>query len=232
MHWSDAITLSSPYRWTMLGGIVLTAMLWFLRTKRDPELFIIYVGALGGAFIGAKLAYLFAEGWEAWQSPERWLRIATGKSVLGGILGGYAGVEIMKRLIGHAASTGDLFAPIIPLGIALGRVGCWLHGCCLGVPMADAWWAVRDKAGVCRWPSSQVELLFQLLILVLIVAMRHRWAGRLFYVYLLAYGVFRFLHEWLRETPKWWGVVSGYQIIALVMAFIGLRMLRRQMSRS
>ncbi len=216
----------------MLGGIALTAGLWFLRTKRNPNLLIIYVGALGGAFLGAKLAYLFAEGGVVWHSPDRWLLIATGKSVLGGILGGYAGVETMKHLVGHKASTGDLFAPIIPLGIALGRVGCWLHGCCLGIPITDGWGGVRDKEGVCRWPSSQVELLFQLGMFAVIVAMRHRWAGRLFYVYLVAYGVFRFLHEWLRETPKWWGIVSGYQIIALAMAVVGVRMLRKEKSRS
>ena len=224
MHWSDAFTFSSPYRWTMLGGIVLTALLWFLRTKRNPDLFIIYIGALGGAFLGAKLAYLFAEGWVAWQSPDRWVLIATGKSVLGGILGGYAGVETMKSLVGHKTSTGDLFAPIIPLGIALGRAGCWLHGCCLGIPLADGW-GLRDRAGVSRWPSSQVELLFQLAIFALIIAMRRRWAGRLFYVYLFAYGTFRLLHEWLRDTPKWWGLISGYQIIALAMAVMGARKL-------
>ena len=222
MHWSDALSVSSPYRWTMLGGILLTALLWYIRTQRNPDLFIIYVGALGGAFIGAKIAFLIAEGATIWPSPDRWLLVAAGKSVVGGILGGYLGVEGMKALIGHRESTGDLFAPIIPLGVALGRVGCWLHGCCLGVPMAEGWWSLKDKHGVSRWPSSQVELLFQVLAFGIIVAMRKRWAGRLFPFYLAAYGTFRFVHEWLRDTPKWWGVISGYQVLALLMAGLGV----------
>lgn len=211
----------------MLGAIVLTAMIWYRRTRRNPELFVVYLGALGGAFLGAKLAYLMAEGWEAWQSPHRWLMIATGKSVLGGILGGYAGVELMKHLIGHAASTGDLFAPIIPLGITLGRVGCWLHGCCLGIVMPEGWWGLQDREGICRWPASQAELVFQVAMLAVILTMRRRWEGRLFYFYLAGYGTFRFFHEWLRDTPKWWGLVSGYQVIALVMAVLGVMQWRR-----
>ena len=227
MHWSDTLSLASPYRWTMLGGIVLTAYLWFKRTRSNPELFVVYIGALGGAFVGAKLAYLLAEGWQAWQSTNRWLLNATGKSVVGGILGGYVGVEGMKALIGHKKSTGDLFAPLIPLGVALGRVGCWFHGCCLGIPVAAHWWSLRDHQGVNRWPSAQVELAFQLVAFALIMAMRQRWAGRLFYFYLAAYGAFRFFHEWLRDTPKWWGLLSGYQALALVMALLGIWQWRR-----
>ncbi len=224
MHWSDAITVSSPYRWTMLGAIVLSAGLFFLRTRRDPHLLVVYVGALGGAFIGAKLAYLFAEGAVAWPSPQRWLLLATGKSVVGGILGGYAGVELMKRLIDHTESTGDLFAPLIPPGIALGRVGCVLHGCCLGQPMAGSWWTVADRAGTPRWPSSQVELVFQLFMLAVTLWLlkKPQWQGRVFFLYLACYGAFRFVHEWLRDTPKWLGLLSGYQVLALAMLLIGV----------
>lgn len=226
MHWSDSLQQSSPYRWTMLGAILLSALLWFLRTKRDPMMMAIYAGALGGAFIGAKLAYLFAERSVAWASPQRWLMLATGKSVLGGILGGYAGVEWMKRAIGHTQSTGDLFAPIIPLGIALGRVGCMLHGCCLGIASR---WGVCDARGVTRWPSSQIELGFQVVMfaITLVLLRRPRWQGRVFFLYMLSYGIFRFVHEWLRDTPKWWGMVGGYQVIALALALTGWHGLRR-----
>lgn len=230
MHWSDAFIVSSPYRWTMLGAIVLSAVLWFYRTKRNTDMLVVYVGALGGAFLGAKLAYIFAEWQVIWPSPERWLMMATGKSVVGGILGGYAGVEGMKRAIGHEKSTGDLFAPIIPLGIALGRVGCVLHGCCLGNAMPVAWWTVNDVHGQARWPSSQIELVFQLVMFAVTVMLLRRlsWQGRVFFLYLFCYGVFRFFHEWLRDTPKWFGWISGYQLLALVMLWLGLRKMHRK----
>lgn len=55
---------------------------------------------------------------EAWMFGSR--------SVLGGLTGAYAGVLIAKRLIGYREKTGDLFAPAVALGMAVGRIGCFL----------------------------------------------------------------------------------------------------------
>jgi phosphatidylglycerol:prolipoprotein diacylglycerol transferase len=224
-HWTDSL-VTGPYRWTMLAAILLSAAWWYFRSKRDPGLLPIYIGALGGAFLGAKLAYLIAEGWRDWPMPDRWLRLATGKSVIGGLLGGYAGVEGMKWLTGYRKMTGDLFAFIAPLGIAIGRVGCWLQGCCLGRPTSLKLLAARDALGVSRWPSAQVELVFQLGIFLALYSLRNhpRFRHRLFFLYLVAYGSFRFLHEWMRDTPQIIPGLSGYQILALGTAILGATM--------
>jgi phosphatidylglycerol:prolipoprotein diacylglycerol transferase len=228
-HWLDA-PLTSPYRWTMLGAIVLSAWYWLAKSRRDPTLLIIYIGALGGAFLGAKLAYVFSEGWRDWSMQERWLRLAAGKSVVGGLLGGYAGVEFMKWLMGYRKSTGDLFALIVPLGIALGRVGCWLQGCCLGKPTSLKFLAICDRQGVARWPASQMELLFQMVMFAVLLILKRRggWEGRLFFLYLFYYGIFRFFHEFLRDTPTMFAGLSGYQWLSVAMAAVGAVMLRRR----
>ena len=225
MHWSDSLS-AGPYRWTMLAAIVLSAAWWFFKSKRDPGLLPIYLGALGGAFLGAKLAYLFAEGWRDWPMEDRWLRLATGKSVLGGLLGGYAGVEGMKCLTVYRQTTGDLFAFIAPLGIALGRIGCWLQGCCQGRPTTMNLLAARDAFGVPRWPSAQAELVFQLVMFGLLLMLRNdaRFRGRLFFLYLAAYGAFRFLHEFMRDTPQLAAGLCGYLFLALVLAGLGVVM--------
>lgn len=215
------------YAVLLVTGIIVSAVYWFRCSSSDPALLVVYIGALGGAFLGAKLAYLFAEIWFAWGRPDFWLRVVTGKSVLGGLLGGYAGVEIMKKLVGHDKSTGDAFAVILPVGLMLGRVGCWLHGCCLGREVgAHFALALRDRDGIARWPSVQAEMTFLAVMLVLILVWKARgsFRDRLFFIFLAAYGAFRFLHEWLRDTPKWGGAVSGYQIIALAMAVLGVVM--------
>ncbi len=228
-HWTDTL-VTGPYRWTMLAAILLSAAWWFFRSKRDPGLLPIYIGALGGAFLGAKLAYIAAEGWHDWPMPDRWLRLATGKSVVGGLLGGYAGVEAMKWLTHYRRTTGDLFALIAPLGIALGRVGCWLQGCCQGRPTSLKLLAARDALGVARWPSAQVELVFQLAVFAVVFALRNdpRFRGRLFFLYLVIYGCFRFLHEWMRDTPQLFAGLSGYQFMALAMAVLGAAMFFRR----
>jgi len=118
---------------------------------------------------------------------------------------------------------------IVPVGILLGRVGCYLNGCCLGRPVAGVF-AARDMHGIARWPAPFVEGAFQIVILITILLLRRRGLlrDRLFFLYLTAYGLFRFAHEFMRDTPRIVAGLSGYQIIALGMAALGFAMLRRR----
>ena len=221
---------SSSYGWLMLAGIAVSAMFWARLARRDDRLLLVYVAALIGAFLGAKLAYLFAEGWRDLGQPGMWMRLATGKSILGALPGGYAGVELAKRWVGYRGVTGDWFAVIAPVGIILGRVGCWLHGCCLGRACEPAWFTLRDALGVERWPTVPVEIIFNLAMLACFFVLRQqrRLAGQHFHVYLIAYGLFRFTHEFLRDTPRVAGPISGYQLIALSLAAFGAWAFRRR----
>jgi phosphatidylglycerol:prolipoprotein diacylglycerol transferase len=65
-----------------------------------------------------------------------------------------------------------------------------------------------------------VEIGFQVLAIISLSLMRKRsiLPGQHFHLYLIAYGVFRFLHEFLRATPKPFLGLSGYQLIALALA--------------
>ncbi len=220
---------SPVYAACMAAGILISAIFWYRRSKGQSDLLLIYLGALIGGFAGAKIAYLLAEGWLEWSQPDRLLRWATGKSVLGGLLGAYAGVEWTKHLVGHKHSTGDAFAVIVPVGILLGRVGCFVNGCCLGKPSAGVF-AARDVQGIARWPAPFVEGAFQVIILAVILLLKRRGLlrDRLFFLYLAAYGVFRFLHEFMRDTPKIWLGLSGYQFISLAMTALGFVMLQRR----
>jgi phosphatidylglycerol:prolipoprotein diacylglycerol transferase len=71
----------------------------------------------------------------------------------------YLGVIIAKRLLGYTGVTGDWFAIIVPIGIMLGRVGCFLNGCCLGRVCKPQWFTMNDVNGVARWPAVPVESL-------------------------------------------------------------------------
>jgi len=215
---------STAYGWLMLAGIFVSILFWSRLAKRDSRLMFIYLAALAGAFLGAKLVYFGAEGWLHWHDKDRWIQFATGKSILGGLLGGYAGVEIAKRVLRYESATGDWFALIAPVGIALGRVGCLVHGCCLGRPCDASWFSTNDAAGVPRWPAASMELLFNGVMLGVIGFLRWRkiWPGQHFHLYLIAYGFFRFTHEFLRATPQVAGPFSGYQFAALSVAALGL----------
>ena len=216
--------LQNAYGLLLLAGIVVSLGLWSRLARRDDRLVMIYIAALTSAFLGAKLVYFAAEGWLHWHDPDRWIQFATGKSILGGLLGGYLGVEVSKRLLGYQSATGDWFALITPISLMLGRIGCALHGCCLGQPCPRAWYTVMDQDGVARWPSAAVEFLFNAVALALVLFCRRRalLPGQHFHLYLMAYGLFRFGHEMLRATPRLLGPFTGYQVAALAVLALGV----------
>jgi len=214
---------STAYGWLMLTGIFVSILFWSRLARRDERLMLIYIAALAGAFLGAKIVYLGAEGWLHWHDANRWVILATGKSITGALLGGYLAVQIAKHLLKYNDQTGDWFAVIVPVGIMLGRIGCMIQGCCLGKVCDANWFTVNDAHGVARWPASQMEFLFNAVMLGVILLLR--WGriapGQLFHIYLMAYGIFRFFHEFLRDTPQIFGPISGYQIAALLVALVG-----------
>ncbi|HTD88110.1 MAG TPA: prolipoprotein diacylglyceryl transferase family protein [Candidatus Binatia bacterium] len=213
-----------PYSWLMLAGIGVTLAFWIRVAGRDRRLLSIYLWGLVGALIGAKIIYFVAEGWMVLDRPDKWLRLATGKSIVGALLGGYAAVELAKKVLRYNKVTGDWFATITPIGIILGRIGCWLHGCCLGRPCEATWFSMNDAEGTPRWPAAPVELFFNVIMLALFLIWRrkNKFPGQHFHIYMITYGAFRFLHEFLRDSPRWFGPISGYHIAALLVCALGI----------
>ena len=220
-------------------GIVLSAHLVerAQTVGARQRLSLVFLGGLFGMAVGAKLGFVLAEGlWTiprdvpAW-SWRAWWWALSGKTVLGGLLGAYAGVEIAKRAVGHREPTGDLFALTVPASLMLGRVGCLVEGCCRGVALPhDAWYALHDIDGAPRWPAPVVELLFNALMLALFYGSQRvgrevsgaPLRGQLFHLYLIAYGAFRFVHEGWRDTPRLHAGVTGYRVLALLVLGLGL----------
>jgi phosphatidylglycerol:prolipoprotein diacylglycerol transferase len=183
----------------------------------------IQVFTLIGALLGAKVAVLFGDlGWPfvPLKDPKQW--IFSGRSITGGLILGFLTAEVLKPLMRYPLPPNDRFATVLPFSVAIGRIGCLLAGCCAGKPF-DGPWAVRDAEGVLRHPAPIYEMLFQVTVGLVFVACLRRGAlrGRLFALYLISYGVFRFFSEFLRDTPLFaWGL-SGYQWLALMMLPLG-----------
>lgn len=215
--------VAGAYVGLMLAAIAITALVWTRMARENRQLPWIYVSGLVAAFVGSKLVYLLAEGWSDLAYPNWLLRWANGKTILGGLLAGYAGVEFAKRALGHREPTGDRFAIVVPIGIALGRMGCWVHGCCLGQPWTPGYWTQTDARGIARWPAVPLELGFNLLAAAALIALQRagRFRNQCFHLYLMAYGTFRFLHEFVRDTPRILGPFSGYHLAAAAVATLG-----------
>jgi phosphatidylglycerol:prolipoprotein diacylglycerol transferase len=194
--------------------------------QRWPGYNWVLVGALLGAVIGAKLGMLM---FEPTLQFERMLSLDfTGKTVVGGLIGGYLGVELAKKWVGITQSTGDAFAVALPLAQAVGRLGCLLNGCCYGTGW-DGPGAVT-LGGAARHPTQ----VYESVILVGLAGwlwsrrLRPAPAGHLFRRYLVGYAVIRFALEFLRGDPSvTLGPLSLVQWVCLVAAGLFGFLIRR-----
>jgi prolipoprotein diacylglyceryltransferase len=140
------------------------------------------------------------------------------KSILGGLTGAYGGALLGKRIAGYESRTGDLFAPAVAIGMAVGRIGCLLAEA-PGRPTSLPWGvhvpaAYAGSVGYCpgcatgaaMHPSFVYEIAFHLLAFAALWRLRGRPlpAGETLTLYLAAYGVFRFAVEFTRANETVW----------------------------
>jgi phosphatidylglycerol:prolipoprotein diacylglycerol transferase len=175
------------------------------------------------AILGAKLVVLMGDfGWPMMPFHDWADLLTSGRSIVGALLFGFLVAEGLKPWLKYSLPPNDRFAVILPFSVATGRLGCWMSGCCLGIPMSGPF-AVTGIDGVPRFPAALVEMAFHLLAGTLLILLWRRalLAGRLFAFYLVTYGVFRFATEHLRETPKVFSGFSAYQWFSMMMVLAG-----------
>jgi prolipoprotein diacylglyceryltransferase len=132
--------------------------------------------------------------------------------VLGGLAGAYAGALVGKRLAGYPHRTGALFAPAVALGLAVGRVGCFLTEP-VGRP-TDLPWALRGAH-----PSFLYEIAFHAAAFAVLLALRDRLAdpADLLVGYLAAYAIFRLWAETTRTNEVLALGLTGSQWLVLLV---------------
>lgn len=190
----------------------------------------ILVGALFGALAGSKLLAFVESGADFWVhrfEPTYWMG---GKTILGGLLGGWFGVEVAKTLAGVHHSTGDAFVFPLILGMAIGRIGCFLtglddhtYGIATRLP-----WGINFGDGISRHPTQLYDIVFLIVLGLALAFVRRRSLpnGRLFLFFMASYCGWRFAVEFLKPTWKPIGV-SPIQIAGLCgLAFVIAKVMR------
>jgi phosphatidylglycerol---prolipoprotein diacylglyceryl transferase len=214
-----------------VGLGVLVATLVFLAEVRrrriaDDRIWVVVAGALiGGALLSRLGTWLQHVDLRRNASlVEQW---AYGnRSILSGLLGAYVGALVAKRLCGYRAKTGDLFAPAIAIGMAIGRVGCLLTelpGTPTGLPWAitltpaEAAAIPNAVAGVPLHPSFAYEIIFHLAAFAAVLWLRDRLTepGELFKLYLVGYATFRFAVEFVRGNEVVFAGLTRPQLFLL-----------------
>jgi phosphatidylglycerol:prolipoprotein diacylglycerol transferase len=205
----------------LLSLVVFVVVRHFV--PRPPELLrlpwhqrlLLGLSAFIGGALGAKVPFALGAS-EGLLSPVAWL--ADGKTITTGLIGAYLAVELAKWLMEIHVKTGDTFALPLACALVVGRWGCFCNGCCHGVP-TDLPWGRDFGDGVLRHPTQAYESLFHLgMAVVLWLLLREGWLrGQHLKLYLIAYGVYRFLTEYIRPEPiSAWGM-TFYQWVSLIL---------------
>lgn len=180
------------------------------------------VAAACGAAIGSKLLALINSPdtlLENLSHPVRFM--ASGKTMVGGLLGGWIAVEIVKRLSGVRERTGDLFAVPLCVGIAIGRIGCFLTGLpdhTYGIE-TDLPWGIDFGDGVSRHPTQLYEIVFVCLVALTITLRPPRESGMAFRFVLLSYLGFRLAVDFIKPGQPILGMTAIQWACAVALLY-------------
>jgi phosphatidylglycerol:prolipoprotein diacylglycerol transferase len=187
------------------------------------------LGAFVGAMIGAKLPFALAT-WDELISGAAWF--SSGKTILTGIVGGYFGVEIAKWCLDLKTRTGDSFVLPVAAAVAIGRLACFVGGCCYGAPTQLPWGVVFPRVDALpRHPTQLYESLFHAVMLLFFFRIQRTefLRGQRIKAYILLYAVYRFFSEFLRPEPRIAGGLTIYQFasLSIIVLFVTLWMVDR-----
>lgn len=220
------------------------------RLKYDTEIAsdIIFWSAVGGV-LGAKIYYLIENLDRTIQDPIGMIFSGSGLVFLGGLIGSIICVSIVlknRNLPWYLFA--DIIAPLIMIGYAIGRLGCFLVGDDYGLPSSLPWavsfpeglppTTISSFAAYYPWidtsgintevfkvhPTQLYESAVGILLFLFLWSRRkkNQRAGTMFFSYLLLAGIERFFIEFLRTNEKYlFDTFSGAQMISFLMIFVG-----------
>ncbi|MCE9582199.1 MAG: prolipoprotein diacylglyceryl transferase [Planctomycetes bacterium] len=187
-------------------------------------------GAMVGAIVGARLFHVLFEGQgqKYIDHPLEFFKVWNGGLVwYGGFIGAFLTclwMVVRKKV--HPWQLGDFVAPAISFGYAIGRLGCFMNGCCYGRP-SEKWGVVFEEIGdhVHRIPTQLYESASGLAIGLFLIWLlpRRKFRGQVWWAYVSLYAIARFTVEIWRDDPRGeYGPLMTSQWIALLMFPIGV----------
>ncbi|MEW6068333.1 MAG: prolipoprotein diacylglyceryl transferase [Nitrospirota bacterium] len=197
------------------------------------------------ALIGSRLFFILINAAHYLKNPLDIFKIWEGGLVFyGGLLFAVPVViwYVKKNNIG-IWRTGDIFAPSIAIGHAIGRVGCFSAGCCHGKIAESLPWAViftnpesLAPTNIPLHPTQLYESLGEFVNFLILIALRRykSFNGQLFITYILLYSVLRFTVEFFRGDVERGFIISvlsvsqGISILMFAAGVVGFIILRQK----
>lgn len=209
-------------------GIFLGMRLYFYLKRNSPEklplttsLYVI-IGATAGALLGSKLIGNLENPEVLFNSPFSLKRFWTSNTIVGGLAFGLIGVELIKKLIGHRKSTGDLMVFPLILAIVVGRIGCFVTGIyeeTYGIP-TDSIFGMHLGDEYLRHPVALYEVVFLIFLSGLIYFIQKKYnyqSGFLFQIFMISYFTFRFFLDFIKPKVEIFLGLGTIQIVCFAV---------------
>ncbi len=220
-----------------ITGILLTVRRNRSKSISSDDIMDFSLYLLLGGLVGARLVYVLLHFSEYAISPLSIINLREGGLAWhGALLGGLVAFLFFtrKRKLDFGELV-DLCAPGIMLGLAVGRIGCFMNGCCLGDPTTLPWGVVFPEAGpIKRHPTQLYELILDLLVVLFLIhhEKKKKFNGEIALLMLTSYSLVRFFVEFFRFSPPRIAGLSLAQYLSLLMALVTVLFVVRLRARS
>lgn len=195
--------------------------LWEFRQRLAVRVYAMLPIALLHTVLGVLCVSLFA-GLESFR-----LTISGGMSLYGAIfllpLCYWLGGRLFRRDLRHVF---DVMTLCMISTLAFARINCIISGCCRGL--------LLPGSNVLYWPTREAEMLFHIILLVLFARRlrRQEQPGTIYPIYMMCYGIFRFIIEWFRAgNALFWGLHPAH-FWSLLSVIIGWSIYTVQVQQS
>jgi len=181
----------------------------------------IIISATLGAFVGSRLIGGLENPTALLQSKNVIAYFYSNKTIVGGLLGGLAGVELVKKLIKEKTASGDLFTYPVILALIIGRIGCFSMGIyeeTYGLPTTLPW-GMHLGDDELRHPVCLYEILFLVLLWITLVQIKKKYTlqnGARFKIFMITYCFFRFMLDFIKPHYTFSIGFSTIQIVTLL----------------
>ena len=218
-------------------GILACFCVFTLCSKKfkveDKFIDFVFFNAIVAIGLGFGAAALFQATYNYIENPAGGFKFG-GITFIGGLIGGVASFLIgyaifRKRYKGRISDILSIAPCSILIAHAFGRIGCFFAGCCHGAE-TDAWYGIYMYAGSLGHHAKVVPtqlfeaiFLFALFAVCLILLLKKKFRYNMS-VYLIAYGIFRFINEYLRADHRGELIpgVTPSQFWSILMVIIGV----------
>ena len=181
----------------------------------DLSIYLLIGGVIGARLlhVGVNLKYYF-------DNPLEIIMIQHGGLAYQGglILAILCGWLFLKKRKLNFLPMADIFIPYVALAQSIGRIGCFLNGCCHG-SVTDSVFGMKFPQLACFVYPTQLYYSFTWLVIFIILNLiyeKRRFNGQIFCLYFLFYGSMRFLIDFLRgDLGRMWPGWTLTQIISI-----------------